>query len=277
MAVVLTWYFTKKSFSDHYLNDMRHLKRPRILFTITSIPSRLGKLTSLLRLLRRQTVLREDDAIVVNLPKHSVREDCPYILPDDLERLLAEKPFILNRVEDQGPLTKLMGTLVLAQPDDIIIPLDDDTYFPPEYFEELVWHSLKHEDTVFGYHGLEIRNGSYRFVQEHEGPVDVVETVTGAVYRKKFFSDSFGPEDGPCRLTDDIVIAAEMARNGVKRRVLKSARDAETMRGRRDHMFYQDTEAENPLWKDNLGEIRHEWIKNNGNNTKCIDAHKGDW
>lgn len=252
----------------------------RIFFTLSTIPSRLGDLEPTLRSLAAQTVLRTGDEVVINIPWKSKREETDYVIPEKLQNLVDTTQFLrINRCEDWGPSTKLIPTVadIATRPTDIILPVDDDCVFPVPYFEELVLTTLRDPTTVYGYHGLHInRHGAFRFAQRMEGPVPVVETVTGAVYRRSFFSDAFlQPVEGPCFFTDDLVLALEMIRNGVPRKLLMSARDTGTTRGREGMPMVQNLEAANPLYKINMsGGSSVKWSKDTSNNCKCISLHK---
>lgn len=255
-------------------------ERPRVVFTTTSIPSRMNDLPRLLRNLLKLTVI--PDAIYVNIPHYSHREQCEYEIPNELDKLVQNHSsvVIINRCEDYGPATKIFPTLLKeTDPTTCIFPVDDDIEFPTRYFEELLSYSISYPQVVFGYHGLFLNyNGSnFSFAQEYEGYVDVVETVTGAVYRRgmfeptellpdmKPFNNDCENEKNPCFFTDDIVLNAHVSSRGYKRYLLMSEKDQIHTRGRKGMPMKHHLDSSNPLWRINMDFTG----QGNGNNTKC--------
>jgi hypothetical protein len=196
-------------------------------------------------------------------------------VPEELRRLaLEDKRVVVNRCgADVGPLTKLLPTLVLeTNPQTRIFPVDDDCVFPRDYFSELLSASLAAPNTVFGYHGLMIKSrsaGDWSMVNQHEGAVDVVETVTGAVYRRGMLTGLTAPPvDCPCMLADDLWLNDHVARRGFKRVLLMSDPDRITSRGRKDMPMYNDLTASDPLYMMNVMPAA---ANTSGNgNSKCI-------
>lgn len=233
--------------------------RPRVVFTTSSIPSRVDNLVKLVHNLMTQTV--KADAVHINLPYYSLREKKPYTVPESLARL-AEHDYrgrlFINRCEDTGPITKLLPCLRMEpDPSTIILPVDDDVGPPPRYFEELVYFSIKYPGTAFGYHALMFDRETMQpvVVFERTEAVDVVETVTGAAYRRAMFDDRVFDvsKRDPYFTTDDIWINANVAQNGFNRMLLKSGQDAIELRGRKGMRMTHEYDAPNPLYKINGG------------------------
>jgi hypothetical protein len=240
---------------------------------MTTIPSRIDRVVACVRNLLQQSIY--PDAVVVNLPDVSRRQGWRYRVPEELRRLaLEDKRVVVNRCgADVGPLTKLLPTLVLeTNPQTRIFPVDDDCVFPRDYFSELLSASLAAPNTVFGYHGLMIKSrsaGDWSMVNQHEGAVDVVETVTGAVYRRGMLTGLTAPPvDCPCMLADDLWLNDHVARRGFKRVLLMSDPDRITSRGRKDMPMYNDLTASDPLYMMNVMPAA---ANTSGNgNSKCI-------
>jgi len=245
---------------------IQHKKyKPRCVFTLTTIPSRLHLLTPCVERLLSQSICPA--AVVVNLPLgKSNREGCRYRVPEQLRTLaLKDTRVVINRCpNDLGPATKLIPTLDLeTNPNTRLFPVDDDCHFPDQYFEELLLASIDDPNTVFAYHGINFEHdGEWRFVQQYIGTVNVAETVTGVVYRRGMFSDIQVPKYGDaCYLADDIWISNHITKNGYRCALLKSGADGITYRGRDGMPMYNNLDAPNPLYALNIG---------NNNNARCI-------
>lgn len=245
----------------HYPDDMektiRDEDRPRVVFTTSTIPSRMDSIIKLVHNLMTQTV--KADALYINIPYYSLREKTPYSIPEELARLAEDNyrgRLFINRCEDAGPVTKLLPCLKSEQdPSTVILPVDDDVDPPPRYFEELLYYSLKFPGTAFGYHALvfDLDTMYPHVVFERAEAVDVVETVTGAVYRRAMFDDRIYDvcKKDPYFTTDDVWINANVARNGFSRVVLRSGQDAVELRGRKGMRMKHEYDAPNPLYKIN--------------------------
>lgn len=263
----------EKKAIDHALSPQKH-KNPRVrrVFSLTSLPSRLTEIQDTLESLVQQSI--QPDAIYLCLPEYSVREKRPYRIPAALQTYLQKHPVIqVIPCEDLGPATKLLPVLTIEKdPETRLFPVDDDCLFPPQYFEELLAASLKYPHTVFGYHGLKVNSlGQYQFINQYAGFVDVVETVTGAVYKR----DMLDPEgfhwvtrECPCFFTDDLVLNAHVAERGHPRVLLMSDPDHGITRGRQGmpHQMKASGLAHG-LFRINFGD--------QGNNALCLRQYLG--
>lgn len=224
----------------------------RIVFTMTTIPSRLQYVRDVIDNLLEQTI--DVDAIYINLPEYSVRESTKYFIPDNLKDV-DPKVKINFGVFDHGPATKIIPTLMNElEPDTMIIPIDDDVEFPPEYFEELVEYSRRFPNTVWGYHGVKVYDGQWEVVQtDSVDSVDIVETSCGVIYRRKMFRDDLEViVDHPCRLQDDFLLNHHVAVEGYARMILPSDVDRISTKGRKDYPMKHKFEMPNPLYMVNF-------------------------
>jgi hypothetical protein len=120
---------------------------------LTTLPSRITKLRPTVESLLAQTLL--PDAVFISLPRHSVREDRSYDLPDWLER--PPPPFqVLLLEHDYGPATKLLGCLPRISPDACLIVVDDDMHYKPFLVERLYESQVQRQDASFSFfvHGI---------------------------------------------------------------------------------------------------------------------------
>jgi hypothetical protein len=244
--------------------------KPRCVFTVTTIPSRISRMVKTVDNLLKQSINVE--RVIINLPRWSKRENCAYIVPCELT--LLQKNYdgrvFINRVRDDlGPATKLIPTLSIEKhPNTRIFPVDDDCTFPIHYFDELLYASIMEPNTAFGYHGMmvthneETNTNICNLMHLHKGPVDIVETVTGAVYRRAMFNEhTILPICKQCFLTDDIWISYHVKNNGYARKLLMSGVDNTVTRGRAGMPMTNDLNAPNPLYIDNVF---------GNNNDKCV-------
>lgn len=115
----------------------------------TTLPSRIGRLRPTVDSLLAQTV--PPDRIFVCVPRRSVREDCAYELPGWLK----EPPPGLQLVRcerDDGPATKLLGSLPHIPAEACLIVVDDDMVYRPFLVERLAKAQLARRDASFSFH-----------------------------------------------------------------------------------------------------------------------------
>ena len=122
--------------------------RSDVVFSLTTIPSRLEHIDSTLMTLLRQT--RAPAAIRLNVPKWSKREKTAYEVP---ERIRSLKAITIVECEDYGPATKLIPSVLGLEPDQKIIVVDDDRHYPENLLSDLESASNENPDAAFGFCG----------------------------------------------------------------------------------------------------------------------------
>lgn len=122
--------------------------RSDIVFSLTSIPSRLQYIDGTLKTLMRQS--RAPAEIRLNVPKWSKREQASYEVPERLRKLQSVK---IVECEDYGPATKLIPSVLKLEPDQRILVVDDDRYYPKNLLADLERASEKEPDSAFGFCG----------------------------------------------------------------------------------------------------------------------------
>lgn len=242
-------------YRDYGKNSDINTDGERLVFTMTTIPSRLGYVHTVVENLL--SLSTKPDVVYLNLPSFSVRENCEYIIPERLEKLRdSDSRFIINTgVFDHGPATKLIPILDLeCEPDTFIIPVDDDAEFPTKYFEELIEYSRRFPNTVFGYHGVKVFDKKWHVVQtDVVDNVDIVETSAGAIYRRKMFKNNLHIHaEHPCRLQDDFIFGNEVGANGFSRALLPSDKDRVSTKGRKGMPMTHKFDMPNPLYMVNF-------------------------
>lgn len=196
------------------------VSRPRVIFSMTTIPSRLtsnpSHLTNTITTLLNSTV--KPDHIYLNIPHTSIREKTDYNIPESIYSLENKYPhkFTIIRCDDYGPLTKIYPTLWFERdPSTIIFLLDDDEIYNKNSHNELLKYQLKHSNTAFGYRGVQLKNKEWITIENTPTDVDILETYAGVVYKREFFNDMSYPNiDDPCFYADDLWIAHQVTKNG---------------------------------------------------------------
>jgi hypothetical protein len=204
----------------HYIFFKTQTKE-RIVFSITTLPSRIGILHETVKELLSSTIC--PDVIYVNIPYECIRLKEKYIVPENLIQLSKSDPrIVLNRCIDVGPATKLIPTLSKElNPNTIIITADDDIFYPRNYHEELLHHSIKYPTIAFGYRGVVFRQGNPIYTASYPGVTQIIEGFTGAIYRRNFFDETVRNVPlNDCWFTDDIWISAHLAKRQITRKLL---------------------------------------------------------
>lgn len=239
----------------------------RIVFTLTTTPSRMPHLRPVLEALLDSSV--QPNAVYLHVPDESVRERCVYTVPPELEELCARGLVIHRCGDDLGPITKVAPILQCEmERDAIVIIADDDELPPPRYHEPLVTN-LVHTGHVTAFRGFNLRHGKEKW-NTTGGRVEVVEGYTGVAFRLEHlqgFVPTFMP-GAPCFYTDDIVLSHYWTRE--KGLTLETIRglpmgDSRGL-GNLDHPMKprNNVAALNPLSDENLqGESR---------NAKCFNC-----
>lgn len=212
----------------------------RVVASLTTMPDRYFKLPDTLNSLRSQT--RQFDAIYLGLPKVSRRLKVDYPpCPPEVSDLCT-----VVECTDFGPITKLMGGLLMeSDPDTVIISFDDDMVYPSDLVERLMKRHAQYPNSAIGSSGMLLRSRCpmcainpnedhfpYRISKFHiplEGRrVDSVYGYPGALYVRKFFPNNeelesqllnYALVDHDMYLNDDIVISGYLSLRGVERRI----------------------------------------------------------
>lgn len=142
------WRLRRRTLEDFDAQWSAAPRRSEVIVSLTTIPSRLPHLEWTLKSLMRQTVAPA--RIVLNLPRFSRREGCAYEVPERLRTLAAVE---IREVEDLGPATKLVPTLLAEPADRMIVTLDDDRIYPAKLIETLERAARADPDGAFAFGG----------------------------------------------------------------------------------------------------------------------------
>jgi hypothetical protein len=139
-----------------------------------------------------------------------------------------EKFKIFESLEDMGTITKLAHTLKRTEdPEAIIIVCDDDLVYHPKMVSEQVKNQHKYPDTAIGYDGVraedptvfdDVRN--YFVVSVYKNIyVNHLQHYKTVSYRRKWFEQDFFIDFVGKSWNDDILVAAYMGKQGIKKMV----------------------------------------------------------
>lgn len=132
---------------------------------------------------------------------------------------------------DLGPVMKISAVAIddsRADPDAIIITIDDDIVYAPNWLEKLLEACAKHPDEAIGFSGWNttdlVDGGDYMWPSIGER-CDVLEGWAGAAYRARFFDADVLKIPEPFKFVDDVWISSYLHRRGIGRRVIGSPFD----------------------------------------------------
>lgn len=197
----------------------------RVVVSLTSIPSRVSTVNKVIT-----SILNQDyqvNQIYLTLPKSCAREGIPYVIPK-----LDERVKIIRTDTDFGPITKLIGALIIENdPETYIITVDDDRI----YDKRLVRHLLSYREKgsvgvvgmIMGHFPFYIQMSSSYFPCwtpisiNKSREVDGLAGFGGVLYQRKFFDVDallrYTYMDRGLFLNDDMVISGYLSIKKVPR------------------------------------------------------------
>ena len=226
---------TTTSVNGVQIQSLTIRKKP-IWISLTTIPSRLARLTKTLESLKKQTL--KPTRINLCVPERCIKEDQTYQIPAEI----ADDPAItiIHCQQDWGPATKLLGSLVICDdPETRIIVVDDDIIYPPDLVEKLVARSNQYPESAIGFCGWQVRDVAkgrdhfYRnLVYEDRRPgldfvtsVDVLEGYRGVLTKARFWDQKavldYSQAPKQAFYVDDSWLSGHLARRGIDRLAFK--------------------------------------------------------
>jgi hypothetical protein len=203
--------------------------KPRVVVSLTTIPSRLTRLRPTLNSLLTQDY--PPTAIYLAVPSQSTREQKPYRMPE----WLPEYPgvTVIDCERDWGPASKLLPTLLAERerPDTMIVAVDDDNVYPREMVGTFVQFSGRLPDAALCFRGHVVSGGWKEsravFGTRVSAPtrMDIVTGCGGILVKPRFFDGAVFDYDGAppsAFFVDDIWISGHLARRGVRRYLIPS-------------------------------------------------------
>lgn len=211
----------------------------RVVCSMTTIPSRMNHIYPALQRLHSQTV--PFDAIYLTLPRISARSKEVYPdPPDSIKRLCT----VVKVKKDYGPVTKIVGGLMMeSDPHTIIITCDDDVIYPTTLVSELLKYHNRYPKSAIGSAGLSI--GYFPFywslaynqkkdskwfhshIPKRGKKIDILYGYAGVLYVRGFFPFenidrnflSYTTASTDLFLNDDVLISCYLNSKGIERRI----------------------------------------------------------
>jgi len=250
----LLWYLRMQLAGTCLLKGSGEKKHdtPRVVVSLTTIPSRLNRIWPCLNSILCQT--RPPDLICLIIPMVSSRESQPYDIPEELVR---DPRLLVHRCQqDRGPILKLYETLKLETDlDTLIVTVDDDTIYPRHLIRVLMDNHKNLQGVALGFRGWCLPS-SGKFLKRRilygnsvSSPqkVDVLSGISMVMYQRGLFQDDFFIRNRLPKaafFVDDICISGYLAQKGVEKYLLPYPM-------REPFSSYLDTSRSNPLWMIN--------------------------
>lgn len=218
----------------------KKIRRPKVVVSLTTLPSRIKSVTNTLKSILTQSLV--PNKIYVNLPKKTSRGE-EYVIPKSLLNLVKKHKIIeiLRCRTDYGPGTKIYPVLAKERGKNTrIITIDDDSKYPKKSIETLVKYSLERPNEAIAYSAwninpqtLDIEDYSSFSTKLTWGQecapayMDIIEGWAAALYVRKFFMkgnkdqrvqfiDTMRKGPKECFFVDDVWISAWLAKKKIK-------------------------------------------------------------
>ena len=212
----------------------------RTVLTLTTSPQRIMHLPLVLDALFNQ--LTSADAVYLNLPE-SYRNRDVYRIPSWLSNSL--QVTLLRRVDDLGPVMKILPALeVETDPDTILITVDDDVRYPPDTISALQTAAQSNPQSAFGSKGFNFTNISQHLepVRGNHASCHVLQGYGACAYRRRHFDIdglhlSLASQPKEFRFSDDVILSNHIASRGVSRFTIELAT-------RLEHMHWGDDDPQ---------------------------------
>src|SRR5438046_8175406 len=190
----------------------------RVIASLSTVPDRINNLRPTIQSLLKQT--RPPDEIVLAIPKFSVRERRPYVVPKYISRLPRVR--ILRTREDWGPATKFIAAiqdeLAAGRQNTLIMVVDDDRVYPRDALETYLHYSEQLPEAALCFRGAAMPStfewDEATMIRASElrepRPVAVITGCGSYLVQPRFFDDSLWNYSGAPQVgfhLDDIWIS----------------------------------------------------------------------
>ena len=195
-----------------YIYDSNFKSYNNIIVSLTTSPTRIHGIESLLECISNQTI--KPSKIVLNLPHIFKRTNTTFTnIP---KFILTNSLIYINRCDDIGPSTKIIPTTYLFDdPETIIISIDDDIVYRNNFIETLLKYSNLEPDAV-------ITGQSFMRINKFNNNLNYAQLVEGyssVLYKKKHFQnfdlDKLLNYPKYCFFADDFIISNYLKENNI--------------------------------------------------------------
>lgn len=205
---------------DEYQCDPEQVtikQRELIIGGMTTIPSRINDLKVTIDSIKKQTI--PISKLILTIPYALRRNGRTY----DIPQWIQEDNFIhILRMDDFGPVCKLLGPLEYSRdPETLIITFDDDTIYSDDTVKNLINGYLVYPNAAFATSSLlfKIKDNTPQFKTQYiAGPTNILEGWGGALYKRSFFHKDMHdmlPNSYHCFFSDDLIISNYLKKHGV--------------------------------------------------------------
>jgi len=242
----------------------------RVIASLSTVPDRIGNLEPTIRSLLKQT--RPPDEIVLAVPKFSVREQRPYIVPKYISRLPRVR--VLRCCEDWGPATKFIAAikdeLAEGRENTLIMVVDDDRLYPRDALETYLYYSEQLPNAALCFRGaampstLDWDDAKMIYAKDirKPRPVAVITGCGSYLVRPRFFDRSlwdYSVAPPVAFYIDDIWISAWLSRRGIKRYVVPASAMMRSVRRQRRTVSLNKIHGRQKLNNETIAFFRDTW------------------
>jgi hypothetical protein len=183
----------------------------KVVISLTSIPPRFENLYIVIERLSQQTC----HEIWLNIPTTYNRfPEWKGKIPENFNIKLK-----INRCEDFGPGTKVIAPAQHLDPEDLIVYLDDDTFYDPKLVTNLLKWFKTDERSAWGLSGFTFENYfQKKYPRSHGVPVDVLEGYGAVIVKAGWIqklTDEFKELQAEAKAADDIILSNLLTKQGV--------------------------------------------------------------
>lgn len=201
----------------YYLNNNITKKDEIIIGGMTTIPSRINDLKATINSIKNQ--IYPISKLILTIPYALKRNGQTYNIPKWIE----DDDFIhILRMDDFGPVCKLLGPLEYSRnPNTIIITFDDDTIYSDDTVKNLMIGYMIYPNAAFATSSLQFRmiKGNPQFKTQYiPGPTRILEGWGGALYKRSFFNKDIHdmlPNSYHCFFSDDLIISNYLRKHNI--------------------------------------------------------------
>ena len=209
----------------------RPVPRPiqsRLVVSLTTSPERIGPLERVVRTLLNQSC--PPDEIHLNIPHVFRRTGRSYDIPAWCSRL--DPRIRVFRVEDIGPATKSVPTILRFAPEDdvVIVIADDDVLYLQRTLEVHCDAIARDASCFYGLAGYDLLPGDVRRQGRGNVDVEVLEGWASISLHRRLVRPAFeayleaAHRSRACFAQDDVTISNWLAMEGIRRRVIHDTR-----------------------------------------------------
>jgi hypothetical protein len=213
----------------------------KVIVTLTTVPDRLNvSLPATIKSISASSY--EDFEIHLNLPRTQKTTGINYETPSWANEFSKLKVF--TGLEDIGPKTKIIPTLLRVEdPEAIIITADDDIVYHRDMIKYHIDAREIYSDYAIGFSGT--KAGRLYITPKGDVEVDILDNYKTASYKRSMFGDDFFSQYAHQSWNDDLVISAYFRDKKIPKIVM--AYDKETFFVPRVKSFPIINIADNPM------------------------------